>query len=199
MIFVTGVHGDEYQPHEILKKHGIKHIVANKLALKRKVRFIEKDMNASFKTKGKTYEEKRADILLCSLKGETVIDLHSFSCVSEPFAVVVDKKMIPLAQTTGLKIVYMKHNIKKGHALINHVDGISIELGDHDDPKMEETLLRILGNIKTKRKFNKRVYEAIGLIEKEGKYENFKKYNNFYPVLAGEKAYDHLGLMTKLL
>ena len=32
-------------------------------------------------------------------------------------------------------IVYMKHNIKKGNALINYRKGVSVELGRHDDPK----------------------------------------------------------------
>ena len=39
------------------------------------------------------------------------------------------------------------------------------------------------------------IFRVIGIISEPGKYRNFKKTDQgFYPVLAGEKAYDFYGL-----
>jgi hypothetical protein len=135
-----------------------------------------------------------------------VVDFHTFSADSKPFVVIVDLKMLKFAKTLGLKnIVYMNHNIKKSHSLIDFRDGVSLELGNHNDPKSFERTLKLVKRVgdNTKSKIKNVVYEVYGIIEKKAKYNNFQLYKskkeNFYPILAGEKAYDFCGLKAKLL
>lgn len=197
ILFVTGVHGNEYMPTLALASHGIPQVVANPRALARGVRYTECDLNASFGTKGKTYEEKRARELDKILDPERlVVDFHSFSIESEPFAIVVDLAMIPLASSLDVKhVVYMKHNIKGGHALIDHHRGVSVEVGKHKDPQSFETTLRIVRLLKKNgiKPAKVRVYEVYDRITEKGDYINFKEKNRVIPVLYGERAYDGLG------
>ncbi len=205
--FVTAIHGDEPMPVLALASSGVRQIIANKKALSLGKRFIQIDMNASFGKKGNSYEEKRAREVLYKIDKKTiVIDLHTFSAMSKPFVIMVDLKMLNFAKTLGIKdIVYMKHNIKKGHALINYRNGVSIEVGNHTDPKSFERTLNIIETIRKKGCIKSKitVYEVYDKIKNKGDYINFQVYNdsneNFYPVLAGENAYDFFGLKAKIL
>lgn len=202
ILFITGLHGDERIPVFALASAGIPQIVANPKALSLGKRFIDCDLNSSFGAKGNSYEVKRAKEMLNLIpQKSTVIDLHTFSAISESFVVIVDKKMIGLACQTGLKhIVLMEHNIKKGNALINHRNGISVEVGGHQDYKSFLATLKVVDNIKTGKKKSKGVnlYSVFDIINKKGKYINFKQHKDgFIPVLAGEKAYNFYGLKAK--
>jgi len=195
--FVTAVHGNETMPTLALASEGIEQIVGNPAAVAKGVRFIEKDLNASFGAGGNTIEEKRATELDSILdKKRLVIDMHTFSCVSEPFAIVVDLDMIPLASSLGVKhVVYMKHNIKGGHSLINYRQGVSIEVGGHKDSESFEMTKKVLKKLmKDGIKPDKvKLYEVFGRIEEKGEYTNFEEKNGFIPVLYGERAYDSAG------
>ncbi len=195
--FVTAVHGNEIMPTLALASEGIEQIVGNPAAVAKGVRFIEKDLNASFGAGGNTIEEKRARELDSLIdKKRLVIDIHTFSCVSEPFAIVVDLDMMPLASSLGVKhVVYMKHNIKGGHSLINHHPGVSVEVGSHNDPKSFEITKNVVKKvIKDGIKPDKvKIYEVFGRIEEKGEYINFEEKNGFVPVLYGERAYDSAG------
>lgn len=202
ILFITGLHGDEQNPVFALASRGISQIIANPKALSLDKRFIDCDLNSSFGAKGGAYEIKRAKEILNLIPEKSIIvDLHTFSADSEPFAVIVDKKMIKFACQTGLKhIVLMEHNIKKGNSLINHRDGISVEVGNHKNYKSFLMTLKVVDNIKTGKIKNKGVnlYRVFGIIKKRGKYINFKKHKDgFIPVLAGEKAYNFYGLKAK--
>lgn len=202
IIFITGIHGNEQIPVFALAAEGVPQVVANLKALSLNKRFLDNDLNSSFGIKGKGYEIKRAkEILNLIPKKSIIIDFHTFSADSEPFVVIVDKKMIPFALKTGIKhIVLMEHNIKKGNALINHRDGISIEVGHHEDYKSFTTTLNIIKNLKIGKKNSNGVnlYAVFGIIKKRGKYINFKQHKDgFVPVLAGEKAYSFYGLKAK--
>ena len=194
--FVTAVHGNEYMPTLAIASMGEAQIIANPRALSRSVRFVERDLNASFGTVGNSYEEVRARELAEQLdKSRAVIDFHTFSCKSEPFAIVVDPVQIPLATLLGVKhVVYMKHNIKAGHALINYCPGVSVEVGEHADPASfamtEEIVERLRIHIKPAKV---RVYEVFGRIEEQGEYTNFLDTGEFVPVLYGERAYPGQG------
>lgn len=195
--FVTAVHGNEIMPTLALASIGEPQIVANPRALAQGVRFTEHDLNASFGTGGDSCEEKRArelDKILDSDK--LVVDFHSFSVESEPFAIVVDLAMLPLASSLGVKhVVYMKHNIKGGHALIDHHQGVSVEVGKHSDPKSFDLTLEIVNRLKIDgiKPAKVKIYEVYGRIEEKGKYVNFKEKNGIIPILYGERAYDSLG------
>lgn len=195
--FVTAVHGNEIMPTLALASIGEPQIVANPRALAQGVRFTEHDLNASFGTGGDSYEEKRARVLNKVLEKEKlIVDFHSFSIESELFAIIVDLAMIPLAASLGVKhVVYMKHNIKGGHALIDHHRGVSVEVGKHDDPKSFEMTLKIIKRLKKDgiKPASVQVYEVYDRITQKGDYVNFCENNGVIPVLYGERAYDSLG------
>lgn len=195
--FVTGVHGNETMPTLALASEGIDQIVGNPAAIAKGVRFIEKDLNASFGAGGDTSEEKRARELDSLLdKKRLVIDIHTFSCISEPFAIVVDLDMMPLASSLGVKhVVYMKHNIKGGHSLINYHRGVSVEVGGHNDPKSFEITKKVVKKLMKDgiKPDTVKLYEVFGRIEEKGEYINFEEKNGFIPVLYGEMAYDSTG------
>jgi len=202
--YVTGIHGDEIAPIIALASIGERFLIANPLATVKGRRFIEMDMNQAFgvENSDKLFEQRLADELLTKIPEENyVIDFHTFSAVSEPFAVVVDDKMIGLASTLGVDhVVYMKHNIKNGHALINYRDGISIEVGSHQDIRSMQKTIQVVNCLKTGAKRPVKVYEVYDKITKPGEYTNFQKHKEgFIPVLAGEKAYDFYGLKAKLV
>ena len=199
---VTGLHGNEPMPILALASQGITQLVANPRALAQRVRYIETDMNAAFGVSGNLLEEKRAREFLPLLeKNVPVIDFHTFSCVSEPFGIVVDLEMVGLAKQLGLsKVVYMKHNVKEGHALINYRKGVSVEVGKHTDPTTFAKTLDVVKSYQKGKLGTVEVFEVFGIIEKEGNYKNFELHKEgFYPVLAGEKAYNHFGLMARRL
>lgn len=201
IIFVAGLHGNEKMPVKALTKNHIPFILGNPRAQKKKVRFIARDLNASFGVRGTSYEIKRAAEILREIdKNSLVVDFHTTSTL-EPFIIVCDKKMIPFAATAGLgHVVLMKHNIKQGHALINYRDGISIETGSHTSKKSYNLTLKIVKNILVGKKHPIKLYEVYGKITKPGQYHNFKKHaDGFIPVLAGEKAYDFYGLKARQL
>ena len=195
--FVTAIHGNEIMPTLALASIGESQIVANPRALARGVRLIESDLNCSFGKVGDTYEEKRArELDLQFDPKKVVVDFHTFSIESEPFAIVVDPVMIPLASSLGLKhVVYMKHNIKGGHALIDHHRGVSVEVGQHANPKSFEITLQIVGRLAKYgiRPVKTRIYEVYDRITEKGEYLNFVTNNGLVPILYGERAYDGLG------
>jgi hypothetical protein len=202
--FVTGLHGNERLPVLALASIGQNQIVGNLRGLAKNVRFIEKDLNSAFGSNGKTYEEKRAKELLSLIdKKYLVVDLHTFSTQSEPFVIIVDLKMLVFAKSLGIRnIVFMKHNIKKGNALINFRNGVSIEMGNHNDPKSFERVIELATRISKGRcrVVKPKLYEVFGVIDRPGKYFNFKKYKDgFVPILAGESAYDFYGLKARII
>lgn len=181
--FVAAVHGNESLPHTALNNIGEEHVVGNPLALLFNRRYVHRDLNASFGTIGLAYEQLRAPQVLRQLDGERfVIDFHTFSCDSPPFAIVVDLAMSSLAASLRVEhVVYMKHNIKKGHALINYRDGGSYDLAQ-----------AIVNRLKTDGFKPKpvRIFEVFGRIEKPGNYANLvESLDGFVPILYGEKAY----------
>lgn len=202
IIFVAGLHGNERQPVCALSEHSIDFILGNPKAYSENKRFTESDLNASFGAPLDTYEARRAKEILKEIDPEdVVVDFHTTSAITTPFAIVVDESMIPLAQKTGLgHAVIMKHNIKQGHALINHRNGISIEAGQHDDKQSYETTLKIVENIKADKTHMMKIYEVYERILEPGTYLNFQEHENgFVPILAGEKSYDFYGLKARRL
>jgi hypothetical protein len=196
--FVTGLHGNERVPVIALALLGIKQIIANPMAITINQRFIDNDMNRSFNRDGDTYEIRKAKELLEKINPDIpVVDLHTMSANSEPFSIIVDLEMLPFAQTLNLPIVYMKRNIKKGYSLINHCRGVSVECGQHDTSDALLTANLVAENALKGRKYDCPFFEVYDVITEPGHYVNFELTKNFYPVLAGEKAYDFFGLKAR--
>lgn len=202
MIYVTGIHGNEFIPIIALASKGIPQVIANPKAVSQGKRFIEKDLNSCFGSDDKSLEGIIAQSILNKIpRNEIVVDFHTMSAISDPFVIVVDKSMIPLAKKTGLKhIVYMKHNIKKSSSLIDLRKGISIEVGRHNSYKSFKTTLEVINNLENNKVFDTKIYQVNGIIENPGKYLNFKMHKEgFIPVLAGEKAYNFYGLKSEII
>lgn len=197
--FVTGLHGNEPIPVIALAQRGVEQYVANSKALSVNKRFIDIDLNKAFGAEGSGYEFQRAEEILKDINdSETIVDFHTFSAESDPFAIIVDESMLDLAIETGLPhIVIMEHNIKNGHALINHRRGISVEVGHHNSFVSFKNTQNVYHNLNEKKgiKNKPNIFRVIGLISEPGEYINFEKTDQgFFPILAGEKAYDFYGL-----
>jgi|GEM_PF-1178508 len=207
--FVAGLHGNETTPYFALCSAGIPTILGNPRAAFEGKRFIERDLNASFGChKTQLIEERRAqELLRCIPSNKPVIDFHTFSCESEPFVVIVDRTQIALASMLGIKkIVLMSHNIKAGYALINHRVGVSVEVGMHGSESAWNTTLKVIEALKNGVPSDTaELHEVYGIIEERisrsgSEYKNFAHHpDGFIPVLAGEKAYIHPGLKSRLI
>lgn len=195
--FVAGLHGDELAPILALTELQIAPVIGNPQALLRNQRFIERDLNASFGRNGTSYEEQRAKQLLKLIPiDHNVVDFHTFSCESPPFALIVDPAMLPYAKKLGIKrIVHMQYNIKNGHALINYRNGVSVEVGRHcSEEAYTETQKIVVSLNHPIPQTDFELFTVIGILE-PGSYTNFADHKDgFVPILAGESAYQHPGL-----
>ena len=171
-------------------------IIANQLALKRGVRFIDQDLNRSFPGKaGGNYEEKLAFQLNRIVKQyDYVIDFHSFSCQSPPFAILTRRTPghLKLASELGVtKVVLMSSRLASGKALIDYCRyGISIEAGKHG---LKSTNNRAIGSAKRvlisskARKIKINYYQVVDIIYKKNPDERLlKQIKNFTLVHKGE-------------
>lgn len=195
--FVTALHGDEIVPVLALNEMGVKHVIGNPKAFIERKRFIDADLNSSFGKESRDYESKRANEILQLIKPEQlVIDLHTFTNPSPTFVIIVDLEMLPLAKKVGIpRVVYMKHNIKAGGALINHRRGLSIEVGQNTQEESYFQTKNVVDSLKSKKDRKIDLYEVYGIIEEPGTYKNFEMHSSgFIPILAGKSSYKHFGL-----
>jgi len=197
VIFVAGMHGNERKPIDALREHNIPFVLGNPKAYEQNCRFIEYDLNAAFGVTPSNYETQRAAEILNEIdEDKFVVDFHTTGADTPPFVIIVDRDMLRLAARTGLtNVVLMEHNIKEGHALINHRRGISIEAGQHDTPASFETTLRVVKNVLKGEEHPVRLYKVFDKITKPGDYVNFQEHKDgFVPIFVGEPAYDFIGL-----
>lgn len=197
IVFVAGLHGNEQMPVRALTENGMPFILGNPMAYEKNVRFIEQDINASFGLVCKNYECIRAQEILDEIpENSLVADFHTTTNEDRPFVIVVDEIMIPFARKTGIeRVVLMRHNIKKGNALINRRNGISIEVGRHKDQESYKTTSNVAQSILNGTERSVVLYEVYDEIRKPGNYENFLEHQDgFIPVLAQEPEYECEGL-----
>ena len=101
-------------------------ILANPEARVRHVRYTESDMNRSFTSEIKTYEQRRAQELLTQLKDHSydlVIDVHTTTVLQAPCIIVpiLDEPICAYLRATAIKnIVHMRHEFL-GKSLIGNV------------------------------------------------------------------------------
>ena len=198
---VAGLHGNEKKPVEALTRRRVEFVVGNPEALKKGSRFVDQDLNRSFDMDGSLYEIGRAKELLGELDGRIVVDLHTFTAPSPAFSIITDLRMLKHAKVVGLeRVVYMKFSNKSGHALIENVDGVSVELGQHKDKLVSERVGAILDNLERGVGRPVQLFEVYDIIKEPSNYVNFELHEKgFYPVLSGENAYDFIGLKAKLI
>jgi hypothetical protein len=200
---IAALHGNEKGPVRALEDSDIEFTLGNPKAYAANTRYIDRDLNASFKIQAdSSYEAGRASELLNEIHAaDLVIDFHTTSAVTRPFVILTDPTMLSYVEYTGLDTaVVMTHNIKAGHALINHRDGFSVEISGYDTPESAETTRKVIEHIQKGERTPFTVYEVFGRISEPGTYENFTYHSDgFYPILVGETSYDFIGLKARKL
>lgn len=218
-VFVVCQHGDEKLPLVEIQNYRdkLRYLIANEMALKKGVRFVEADLNRVFpgQIKGNIEERIAAKLIKKLDKYDEVVDLHTATCETPLFAIItkVTKRNINLARKLGIKkIVYMRKSIASGRALIDYVrHGISVECGNEKSVKTKKEIRTILDHfIENKVMVGKiEVYVVYKILKRTkqrnrlpSEVENFRitKLDGeaFYPVLARETNYKGvLCLMAK--
>lgn len=208
LAIIGAIHGDENVGVEVIRRlkklddeRNIVGIVANNEALKKGKRFIVQDLNRSFPgdLKG-NLEERLAYRLNKKIKKfDYILDLHSFSCKSDPFAVLTKKtkRHLKLAEASGInRVVFMSPKLASGKALIDHCRcGVSIETGRHDlestfrrATHYTENILKALGFLKEKKRSAPKVdyFEIIDVFFKKGDRKIATDIANFKLVRKGK-------------
>lgn len=202
IIFVGGVHGSEPLPLEGLKIAGVPHLVGNPLALEKRVRYIDQDLNRAFENiHGADHESGRARHLLERISPNAfVIDLHTASHVTVPFCVVTDKSMSVLAAIAGIEhVVYFPRSSHFISGSLIHVrKGMVIECGGHTDPEVPKRVAGWIKNLKKGKALVKpKIFEVFDVITESGEYEDFVSSGDFYPVFSHTKS--HPGYKARLV
>jgi len=201
MLLIYCLHGDELASEEIAKQlnkeFGIKILIGNPKARKRKIRFIESDLNRSFKKSG-TYESNRAEELrqfLLKSNEDLIIDLHITTAKMIPVGIMTDPKQLNFAARLGLSdVVLMNKRFSKGGSLIENIpNSISLEIYP-DKNSIKQAKRFILNGLTPEQKTdNFNIYEVVNIVKKEDaerNAENMRKLKNgYYPIFYGEKAY----------
>ena len=149
------VHGDEtcgwhafnrLKASDVTLRAPVKFVLANERAFKLGYRFCDVDLNRSMPgdASSEQHEVRLAARLRRELDGTTVIDFHSTESRGCPYAIVTggDGASRRLARSTGLgRLVDMSH---VGGGVTEHVTGVAIECGYHDDEDAASSAHRIL-------------------------------------------------------
>lgn len=151
---VVCLHGDEIFGLNLIKRilKKIQVFIGNPLAIEKRTRFIDADLNRVFPGKEDgNYEEKRAVYLLDKLKKfKYVVDIHSSSADTELFGIITkpNKNKIELCKKLDLgKVVIMSQEFSKGKAMLDHLDcAVSLEIGPHERKENIEETLKIINN-----------------------------------------------------
>ncbi|MFA6974071.1 MAG: succinylglutamate desuccinylase/aspartoacylase family protein [Parcubacteria group bacterium] len=214
ILFVTATHGDEQVGVDVigeLKKNKLRKkfstIIANPKALKKKVRFIEADLNRVFPGNAKgNYEERRARVLLKKIqKYDCVVDLHGTVSRTGIFIIItrLNLKNLKLALRFDIKkIVIWPDAGETNGSLVTFVKsgiGIEIESGKKSDVGIKKELKKVLKDFLNSEdkpsNFNdemkgREFFTVIGKIKAKNKtgikLQDWKKVKGFYPVFVGQ-------------
>jgi succinylglutamate desuccinylase len=182
----------------------VDYICANPDAYSKHTRFIETDMNRSYKMDGHSYEEDQAREILKVIKQKAydyVLDVHTTTAgVGGVFVAVAlndaNTKIIRASKIT--EIITMSDEIAE-HSLIGHVpSSISIEYNEvlaREESSLEELSQFVINLIdgNSNEPLERHQYVVTGFIandEDTAGFENFKlSHRGYYPLLFGEANY----------
>lgn len=209
MLIIYCLHGDELETEIIAKKMrekcGIDIYVGNPLARKKKVRFVERDINRSFGTRG-TLEARRASrvkIDLLKRKDDLIIDLHRTTAQMPPCAIITNLEQLKLVSLTNItKVVYMTSEFSSGYSLIEHIpNSFSLEFYPDEKSIREVEKAIELGNKGKVRNKRFEVYKLVEIVkgDRDLKIKNFRRSRNgTYPVFSGELAYKGIKFLNTI-
>lgn len=208
--------GDYLYSHIVTKRPTLRYYVelaiANPNAQKRRVRYIESDLNRSYNGNKITYEEHRADEILSFIrrgKFSLVLDLHTTTC-RQPPCLITKSTDHPFIDYSSVKhIVHMSHQIVRTSLIGVCEQAISIEV-NKSEAKNELFLDALCDDIERYLMQKpctvaKQIYTVKDLLLKNNipladipVLQNFQKSKHgFYPILVGENSYkkqtDYLG------
>lgn len=216
ILIVTLQHGNEVFGKKVVdnyKNSNIDTIIANPKAYKEKKRFIETDMNRSFRRNpAKSYEEKRAHKLLeIAQEYDFVIDIHTTTSNVEFVPIIANTTSLihtALSHLPSEEVALMAFNGVKNSLIGNVPNSISLEFNeDYAGQEVSMDIIRdlvdgIMSRI-TGQYTRKEIFEIKGTIPATMKIdkdeENFKLSSRygFYPFLLGEKNYrDYQGFFA---
>lgn len=188
LALICAMHGNEPYGISVAKQCILDYFIGNPLALKKQVRFIEEDLNRCFPGKENgSIEEKAAFFLLNKLSSyDAVIDLHSTSNDCPLFGIITELSEInvELAKKLNLdSVVYFPKNKRKGTALIDVFDGISLEAGPHDSSSMIKDVADKINSFGEESSSELCIYEVIAVIPQRAEQILIK---NFQIVKKGD-------------
>lgn len=218
-LFLTAVHGDEKLGVEVMKKlektsfsNRFDWVIANKKALKKGVRFSDRDLNrlAPGDKNSKKYEYRRAYELIKIAKNyRYVIDIHGTVTSSGIFTIVSNPKLENLLLAASLPIknvvIWASKNWERFGPMTQFVDcGVEIECGPKNSKVIWEQLFEIVKSIvldrvvfDTKSINSKEWFQVYGKLVKsennKDRGKNLKDFQKvefdkevFYPLLVGQ-------------
>lgn len=202
---VGGVHGDERIGKKVigsvrkisLMEGTLKTIIANPLALQKRKRFIDADLNRCFPGKQNgNYEERIAYDLSGHLKqADFVIDVHSTTTNVKDLAIIKMRNNL-VHNFNPKRVVLMPKGIGEG-SLINYCHaGVSFEYGPHDSmytyrrslQDINKVLygLKMIKNNPRRKIFKTDYFKIYGTIKKPEGIKMRKSIENFMLIRKGE-------------
>ncbi|HSX36214.1 MAG TPA: succinylglutamate desuccinylase/aspartoacylase family protein [Patescibacteria group bacterium] len=196
----------------------VSYILANPRAHETGVRYVESDMNRSFKSGLTTYEAQCAERLLAYAQArlfDLVIDAHTTTVNQPPCVITAD---IGGARAEYMRASHIKHIVVMKHAFLrqsligNVPQAVSVEVSDTQlSEELFEALYQDLVAYAAGRARHpdKEVFAVTELLKKSrlapaevAALRNFTRSpQGFYSVLVGEAAYeqhgDYLGFVAK--
>ncbi|WP_049921100.1 succinylglutamate desuccinylase/aspartoacylase domain-containing protein [Halopiger djelfimassiliensis] len=138
---VAGIHGDEPCGVRAVERllderptveRPVKLIVANEEALKRRVRFVDEDLNRAFPgdPNAETHESRLAHELVGELEGCLTFSMHSTQSHAEPFAIVngVSETATEIVPQLPVTALVETSNFAEGR-LFSSIETIEVECG----------------------------------------------------------------------
>ena len=202
---------------------------ANPIAKQKKVRYINCDMNRSYRPKSGSlnYEEKQAQkVMQKAKKYDLVLDMHTTVC-EQPNSIIlcqknlVNSSVLKFVRSTKLKnIILMPNSIAKDSLIGNIDNSLSFEVNNSQieniNVELEKALSRYLDDNHLKLAIGnyakKKLYIIDGKIEKNSvnmkkRYVNLKKcQDGYYPFLTSpnnsyrqKSEYKYLGFKATVM
>lgn len=211
MLIIYCLHGDELVTEEIAlelnRQDGIPIYLGNPAARAKKVRFIDTDLNRSFRLETASLESRRAKEIINELsdvalsrsglstsKYDLIIDLHTTKAKMPPCAIITSLDQLGLVSKIGIeRVICMTEKFSSGGSLIENIPGsVSVEI--FPDRKSIRFIKKSIKSAKLNRnlvnEFNVFFVEEIVRGEKDTSIVNFEQMGDgSYPVFAGETSY----------
>jgi succinylglutamate desuccinylase len=182
----------------------VEYLCGNPRASEGNTRFIDTDLNRSYKRNGRSYEEKRSEEILEFISEgnfDFVLDVHTTTAPIKGLFITTilndANRQIIRASNTPL-IVEIPDEMTK-HSLIGNIaSSVSVEFNE-DNAREASTLEELSVFIEklitgsSVKPFNRKLLRVTGLIEKDEDTRDFVNFElspkGYYPVLYGERNY----------